>query len=64
VTAAQREAICAAGLYALSCAKGRVPNDPEARPEGWPPEKLRAIRDAVITLGGGALIDEADFAGG
>jgi endogenous inhibitor of DNA gyrase (YacG/DUF329 family) len=49
---AQQRALADAGLFALACAAGRVPNDPDARPEGWPVAKLAALRNGVITLGG------------
>jgi hypothetical protein len=48
----QQRALADAGLFALACAAGRVPNDPDARPEGWPVTKLDALRNGVITLGG------------
>jgi len=48
----QQRALADAGLFVLACAAGRVPNDPDTRPEGWPAAKLAALRNAVITLGG------------
>lgn len=48
----QQYAIADAGIFALAFAGGRVPNDPDRRPDGWSLEKLEEIRNAVITLGG------------
>lgn len=48
----QQRAICDAGLFALACAANRPPNDPDQRPEGWHPDKISALRNAVINLGG------------
>lgn len=48
----QQIAICDAGLFAILCAAGRPPNDPDNRPEGWSERKISALKNAVITLGG------------
>ncbi|SRR5260221_420025 len=53
---AQQRALCDAALFALSCAAGRVPNDPDARPESWEAAKLDALRNGIISLGG--MVDE------
>jgi hypothetical protein len=58
---AQQDAACDACVFALAFAAGRVPNDPDRRPDGWPDRQLAELRNAVVSLGGS--IDPADLDG-
>lgn len=55
---AQQDAACDACLFALAFAAGRVPNDPDRRPDGWPARTLTELRNAVISFGGAVDLDE------
>ena len=48
----QQQAACDACVFALAFAAGRVPNDPDRRPDGWSESHLADLRNVVITLGG------------
>lgn len=56
---AQQEALKDAALFAIAFSEGRIPNDPDKLPSGWPAKKLDDIRNAIITLGGGIQDEEA-----
>lgn len=56
----QQEAACDACVFALAYAAGRVPNDPERSPTGWPASRLTDLRNAVISLGGSISPEELE----
>jgi hypothetical protein len=58
---AQQDAACDACVFALAFAAGRIPNDPERIPTGWPDKTLAELRNAIISLGG--AIDPAELDG-
>jgi hypothetical protein len=58
----QQEAACEACVFALAFAAGRVPNDPDLRPDGWSDKRIAELRNAVVTLGGKIDPDEFEAA--
>lgn len=58
----QQQAACDACVFALAFAAGRVPNDPERSPTGWPESRLADLRSVVVSLGGSITPEEFDNA--
>lgn len=59
---AQQDVACDACVFALAFAAGRIPNDPERLPTGWPENRLADLRSAVISFGGSVSPEEFDDA--
>jgi hypothetical protein len=47
-------------VFALAFAAGRIPNDPERIPTGWPEKTLAELRNVVISLGGAGELPDGD----